>query len=184
MSGDKERKERQEGSGAIPMLARIWNAVEKYVPVLMIIAMSVITFMQVFYRYVLAASLPWAEEVGRFLVIAITFMGSAYAFREGTHVSVEAFTNLLPDKLAFGVHIFSRLASIAFFLVLFIFGTRYALDNIYHLAPATRISMAIPYMTVPVGSVMIIVRLVILTVEELRRGKIEEDQEESVVESY
>jgi len=162
----------------------IWNTFEKYTPIFLLIAMSVIIVAQVFFRYVIGSSLRWAEEVGRFLLIAITFIGSAYAFRRGTHVSVEAVVNLLPPKIAFLVHIFSRIASIIFFGILLIYGYEYAMNNINHLTPATRISVAIPYMSIPIGSAMIIIRLVVLTIQELKRGVIEEDQVESMTEIY
>lgn len=173
-----EKKERKN------KIAIIWDTFEKYTPIFLLITMSVIIVAQVFFRYVVGSSLRWAEEVGRFLLIAITFIGSAYAFKRGTHVSVEAVVNMLPSKIAFMVHIFSRIASIIFFGILLVYGYEYAMNNINHLAPATRISVSIPYMAIPIGSIMIIIRLVILTIQELKRGVVEGEQIEGITETY
>ncbi len=183
MANKHNNGEQQEPKSKNKLLL-IWETFEKYFPIALLIIMSVIIFVQVFFRYVMGFSLRWGAEVGRFLVIAITFIGSAHAFKEGTHVSVEAFTNILPQKAAFVVHIFSRLACIVFFVIVMIYGYEYAMNNSARLAPATRVSMAIPYMAVPIGSAMILIRLIILTVTELKRGPTDDSQADDIAESY
>ena len=54
-------------------------------------ALAVVVFLQFFTRYVLNSSLGWTEEIARYLLIAVTFLGSAMAVRKRSHIAVEFF---------------------------------------------------------------------------------------------
>ncbi|TPJ14377.1 TRAP transporter small permease [Mesorhizobium sp. B2-7-3] len=58
--------------------------------------MAIIVFLQFFTRYVLNNSLAWTEEIARYLLMIITFVGAAIAMRRGTHISVEVAHMFLP----------------------------------------------------------------------------------------
>jgi TRAP-type transport system small permease protein len=53
-------------------------------------------FYQFFTRYVLADSAAWTEEIARYLLIVVTFVGSAMAVRRNTHIHVEFVYRYLP----------------------------------------------------------------------------------------
>jgi TRAP-type C4-dicarboxylate transport system permease small subunit len=63
-------------------------------------AMAVAVFLQFFTRYILNDSLAWTEEIARYLLMWLTFVGAAIAMRRGTHIAVEvAFTFLPPPAV-------------------------------------------------------------------------------------
>ncbi|MGE0503122.1 MAG: TRAP transporter small permease [Rhizobiaceae bacterium] len=60
--------------------------------------MAIIVFLQFFTRYVLNDSFAWTEEIARYLLMWVTFVGAAVAMRKGTHIAVEALHVFLPER--------------------------------------------------------------------------------------
>jgi TRAP-type C4-dicarboxylate transport system permease small subunit len=53
-------------------------------------------FYQFFTRYVLDDSAAWTEEIARYLLIVVTFLGASMAVRRNTHIHVEFLYRFLP----------------------------------------------------------------------------------------
>lgn len=155
-------------------LILVWDNLEKYISIFILLSMSLITLIQVFTRHLLGFSLIWSEEIARFLLVALTYVGSAYAFRKNVHVSVEAFTNILPDKIAYYIEIFSKIVSVIFFALVGFYGYHQAISHFGRITPATRIPMTIPYMALPIGAVLIVLRLSVMTYNDIKSGYEEE----------
>ncbi|WMS40766.1 TRAP transporter small permease [Acuticoccus sp. MNP-M23] len=69
-------------------------------PVLVVFwALAGVVFLQFFTRYILNDSLGWTEEIARFLLIAVTFIGSIMAVRKGSHIAVEILYRWFPRPL-------------------------------------------------------------------------------------
>ncbi|QGU94586.1 TRAP transporter small permease subunit [Clostridium bovifaecis] len=64
-----------------------------------VIAMAVILIANVFARRVLNNSLTFAEEAGQFMMVILTFMGTSYAVRKGSHINMSAFLDFAPAKI-------------------------------------------------------------------------------------
>ncbi|WP_341898780.1 TRAP transporter small permease [Ferrovibrio terrae] len=60
-------------------------------------ALSGVVFLQFFTRYVLNDSMAWTEEIARYLLIWVTFVGGAIAMRRGTNIGVEVLLHFLPS---------------------------------------------------------------------------------------
>jgi len=56
-------------------------------------------FYQFFTRYVLDDSAAWTEEIARYLLIVVTFVGASMAVRRNTHIHVEFIYRYLPARL-------------------------------------------------------------------------------------
>lgn len=80
--------------------------------------LAIVVFVQFFTRYVLNDSIGWTEEIARYLLVAVTFAGSAVAVRRNTHISVEFFYRYLPCKGARAMSAVVDLLRIALFAVL------------------------------------------------------------------
>ncbi len=70
---------------------------------LLLIAMLLAIGTQVVARFVLGAPTVWAEELARFLLVAITMLGSAALLEKNQHISITIVVDSLPPKLQAGV---------------------------------------------------------------------------------
>src|SRR5215211_4469180 len=75
-------------------------APEDYVALLFFWLLALTVFLQFFTRYVLRNSFAWTEEVARYLLICVTFLGTSMAVRKNSHVQMEFFYRWLPRPLA------------------------------------------------------------------------------------
>lgn len=83
---------------------------------------SVILFVNVVARYVFNTGLVWAEELVRYQIIWLVFIGGSVAARKGIHIGVGALLHVLPEALARAVRIAVWLFCMAFCAVLVWYG--------------------------------------------------------------
>ncbi len=83
-------------------LVRHFNAVLlfvcKYLVIALVGAIAVVVVAGVFWRYVLNDALSWYEEVAKFMMIWMTFLGAPLVFRYGGHIAIEMLPNALPER--------------------------------------------------------------------------------------
>ncbi|MEM5527905.1 TRAP transporter small permease [Gammaproteobacteria bacterium AS21] len=75
----------------------------------------VIVFLQFFTRYVLNDSLGWTEEISRFLLILVGFIGSITAVRKGSHIFLEFLYRYTSSKVTKILVLFSDLVCVFFY---------------------------------------------------------------------
>ena len=75
----------------------------------------------VFERYYIQRAITWQTELVTMLLVASTFIGSAYVLSEKAHVSMEWIYDFLSSKNVLRLKIFTSLLSLLFFLILFYF---------------------------------------------------------------
>jgi TRAP-type C4-dicarboxylate transport system permease small subunit len=82
-------------------------------------ALAVIVFLQFFTRYVLNNSFAWTEEIARYLLMVLVFVGGAMVTRRRTQIAVELVGNVMRDGPAKRVLIaFVGIASLGFLAIL------------------------------------------------------------------
>jgi TRAP-type C4-dicarboxylate transport system permease small subunit len=62
--------------------------------------MAAVVFYQVFTRYVLADSAGWTEEIARYFLVAVVFIGASMSVRKNNHIQVDYFYRLMPRVMA------------------------------------------------------------------------------------
>jgi TRAP-type C4-dicarboxylate transport system permease small subunit len=61
--------------------------------------LAAIVFYQVFTRYVMNDPAGWTEEIARYFLVAIVFIGASISVRKNNHIQVDYFYRLLPAKV-------------------------------------------------------------------------------------
>ncbi len=75
----------------------------------------IIVFVQFFTRYVLNNSLSWTEEIARYLLILLGFVGSVTCVRKRSHIYLEFFYRFLPPTAVKWIVILVSFINTAFF---------------------------------------------------------------------
>jgi TRAP-type C4-dicarboxylate transport system permease small subunit len=78
------------------------NIVEGVVAIL-VVALAVVVFIQVFNRYVLKAPLAWSEDLAMLLFQWVSFLGAAIGIKRMRHFGIELLIKRLPEKIRQGV---------------------------------------------------------------------------------
>ena len=79
--------------------------------------LGAVVFYQFFTRYALNDSASWTEEIARYLLICVVFMGIASATRRTRHIHVDFLYRLIPARLGRLMSTVIDLLRIAFFAV-------------------------------------------------------------------
>ena len=119
-------------------------------------AMVLIVGAQVFFRYALNHSLFWSEELARFLLVWLTFLGASTAYFRGAHPGVDAlFSRLGPKEQRVSVWLV-HLAALVLFGVMLVYGIQFAWFVRLQITPALGLPKWIPMAGVPLSSLVFI----------------------------
>lgn len=127
--------------------------------------MALVTGLQVFFRYVLNHSLFWSEEVGRILLVWITFLGATVAYRRKAHVGIDVLVRRLAPDTQRTLERLLLAASSLFFLVLITFGVQFIRFIAYQKTAALGLPMGLPYTVIPLSGVIFCVHAASLGLE-------------------
>jgi len=61
--------------------------------------MAAVVFYQVYTRYVLSDSAGWTEEIARYFLVAVVFIGASMSVRKNNHIQVDYFYRLMPKAM-------------------------------------------------------------------------------------
>src|SRR4030081_2383206 len=68
---------------------------EDWIAFVLFWALAIIVFLQFFTRYIMNDSLSWTEEIARYGVMSLAFIGGAVVTRKKAHIAVELVSNLM-----------------------------------------------------------------------------------------
>ena len=147
-----------EPSGHRPFaLRRLHLTLAEAIVLVTYVAVVLLTSLQVFSRYVFGNSLPWTEEMARYCFMWLIYVGMVLALNRGTHASVDILSARCSGKAKIMVLLAVHTIAVALFAVLLLQGL--LLFNMVkgQASPAMRISMMIPYASLPFGSLLMII---------------------------
>ena len=141
-------------------IGRILNNIEELVLGLTLLGLAVFVFIQVVLRYGFHFAFSWAQELGRYLTIFLTFLGASLGVKYGTHFSMEALVKYLPPRLSHLVQALANfLCGVFFFVIIYFALVQIEKLHRYGARTATlRMPMYIPYIPIPVFSLTMSLR--------------------------
>lgn len=127
--------------------------------VVMLIAMVVITGMQIIFR-VFFTALSWSEEATRYLLVWSTFIGGSVVYKAAGHISVTLVTDHCPARIQKVLKGLVHIICGVFCTVAVFAGFQYMAKQGTQLSAALRIPMRFMYMAIPVGCISIDLHIV------------------------
>ena len=143
------------------------DQISKAVCVVLILFMGLEVIMAVFFRYVLFAPLRWGEELARLVMIWIGMLGIAIALKDGEHIGIETMLSHLSKCQRAWCNLVSHLLVSGFLVILFYFGLLQAIRAWNIILPALLIPWTWPMLAVPCATVVQLVHLVPIILDEI-----------------
>jgi len=167
-------KNEVENPKRINFFGKAFDYFEYYFAAICLIVGWVLCFIQVVSRYIFNFAVPWSEEIARWALVWLTFVGSAYAFKIDAHIGIEAFINILPSKIKILIGWLDEGLSIFFLLIMTVYGILFFRESLLigQISPASKLPMAILYAALPVGLTLCIIRLVVKSISKVRNRKL------------
>ncbi len=130
--------------------------------------MTLLVAGQVFYRYVLNQSLFWSEELSRFLLVWLTFLGASCAYYRQVNPGVDFLYARMPGFLKKISAILTHLFSMALFFVMVVYGYQFAYFVRLQISPALQIPKWIVLGIIPISGAILMFHAATFLVEELK----------------
>ncbi|HEX2922641.1 MAG TPA: TRAP transporter small permease [Chloroflexota bacterium] len=139
---------------AIKAFNRWLGLIVTVIAAILLAVTTIVIFLQVVFRYFINQPLHWTEETARFLFIWVALLGAAMAFKDRTHFSISMFTDTLPAPVRKGIEVLVALGTTWLLGLMLREGLYVAQLNHIQESPAIGVPMSIPYMAIPVGSLL------------------------------
>ena len=121
--------------------------------------MAVLVFVNVVCRYVFNFSLIWVEELTRYMMVWLGFLGSGLVLRFGAHVAVDFFQDLLPAGAARALRAAIVVMLALTFAAMAWLGVRYVAFAWEQETAVLNWSTGAIYLAVPIGAALMLAHL-------------------------
>ena len=146
------------------------NLVEKICMVL-VVALAVVVFLQVFNRFVLKAPLAWSEDLAMLLFQWVAFLGAAVGVKRMRHFGIELVVKKLSAKARNMVEILTPWIMGLVALTMITEGYKLVLFNKNRIYASMDLSYIWAYSAIPVSGALILIFLVQQEIGRLRGPK-------------
>lgn len=138
-------------------------------------SMALLVIANVLARYVFNHSFVWAEELSRYMMIWVGFLGAGLVLRVGAHIAVDVFQDLLPRRAAQAVRVLV-LAVLAVSLVSMLWlGVEYVRFAWGQETPVLNWNFGLVYLAIPIGAALMLLYLALIAGPFVRDRRFRQD---------
>jgi len=149
---------------------------EGYFVIYAIGVMGIVLLLQVFARYIFNRPLVWSEAVARYLFVWICFIGAGYGVKNHLHIEMELIFKLFPKSGQVIIQVVENLFAIAMFAYILPGAFQYTAQQAMIESPVLPIPMSLVVVSIPIGLILVILRLIIDTVNIIRRRDVKKTE--------
>lgn len=130
---------------------------ERWIAGLCLLTIALILSFNVGTRYFLGSSSIWIEELSRYLMVWLTFVGASIMVRRGGHIAVDILMRIIPPNLQRWLAF--TIATVGFVTMLYVtwfgWGLTWSIYQSGQVAPTMpAVPVAVLYLSIPVGGLL------------------------------
>lgn len=122
--------------------------------IVMVGVIAVILIAAVFWRYALNNAIPWSEEITKYLMVWLTFLGAPIALRQFAHINIDLLLKVFPPRGQQAFHLVIHLVIVVTMGIICWKGIGFAQLGARQVASSINISMLWMYISVPIGAAL------------------------------
>lgn len=136
---------------------------------------GIVVFLGVVFRYVLLNPLTWTEEVSRFCLVWITFLGTYLAYRRRLHISIDVIRRRLDAGARRAIHLVVTILLAGLMGTLLVQGGQYSRAFMGSATPLLGIPLGVVYAALPLSAALMLIS-VLAELLDLLRGRAPVDE--------
>jgi TRAP-type C4-dicarboxylate transport system permease small subunit len=148
----------------IKFMDSVNNAV-KYILMFSLVVLAILVILQVTTRFVINIPLSWTEEIAKYLMIYIVFLGSGLAIRNNKHIAIDFLLEVVKPKSRERLEKAILWISAVFAIILAYFGAQLTWIVVDQSTPTLQYSMAWAYAAIPLGAILMLLNIVVALME-------------------
>ncbi len=132
------------------------------------ISMAVIVATEVFCRYLLNHSLFWSEELARYILVWLTFLGATAAYWRRAHPGIDLLSSRMGPRLRRVNAIIVHMVSLCFFLVMIYHGVLFSFFVRLQITPALSLPKWMILIIIPISGLLLACHCLFFLAQELQ----------------
>jgi TRAP-type transport system small permease protein len=134
----------------------------------LMVALTLVVFVQVFNRFVLKTPLAWSEDLAMLLYQWVVFVGAALGVKRLRHFGIELVVRQLPQRLRHRVELLTPLAMAIVALVMIVQGWAILGLNRNRIYATMDLSYTWAFLPIPLAGVLILLYLIQVEINRWR----------------
>ena len=132
-----------------------------YLSALILAIVTILVISQVVFRYVIDQPLAWSEELARYLIIWLTFLGASIGIRKYGHIRVEILSRILPQTWRRILQLLIDVMIITFLAIMVWQGVYTSQTFMVFKSSAMSLPQGYVFLSVPVGAAVMIYHIIV-----------------------
>ena len=141
-------------------MQRIFDHIIEAVSAVMVVALAIIVFVQVFNRFVLKTPLAWSEDLAMLLFQWVVFLGAALGVKRMRHFGIELLIRQLPERVRHRVELLTPVVMAVVAGVMIIQGWTILSFNRTRIYSTMDLSYTWAFLPIPLSGVLILLYLI------------------------
>jgi TRAP-type C4-dicarboxylate transport system permease small subunit len=144
--------------------------------ILLLAAMALMVFANVALRFFTNHSILWVEEVSRYAMIWLTFLGAGLVLRHGGHIGIDTLQSRFPRRAPM-IRATIFLLVLGFCAFMAWSGARYAMLTWNQTTAVLQIPVGLVYLALPAGFILLTMHLLLMAAPYIHRNEFIVDAE-------